>query len=79
MDFGKWIEATGSKPGDVAKACGVVVQTVYRWRDRLRVPHPRHMRSLMAFTRGQVTPLDFVDFGEKDEKADPDPTPSEVA
>ena len=60
MTLQRWFAMTGTAPKWVAEACGVRVQTVYRWRDGNRTPRGRHLAQIMAFTSGAVTPLDFL-------------------
>jgi hypothetical protein len=55
------MELMDVSPNEVARHCGVVVQSVYRWRDHIRIPTPRCMVALMQLTKGQVTLLDFVE------------------
>ena len=44
---------------EFARRIGVDANTVYRWEVGLRYPQ-RHIRKIMAITKGKVTANDFV-------------------
>jgi len=46
---------------EAARDFGVIDQTMRHWAMGRRTPRPKAMRQIMEWSRGYVTPLDFLD------------------
>lgn len=59
MKLSKWLKESKTSVRDLATACNVSTQAVYKWR-RGTVPLPQQMSRLLIATGLQVTANDFV-------------------
>jgi len=59
MKFREWMSESTASPTDAAEAIGVSIRTIYRYLSEERIPDPKEMLLLHAFTEGQVTANDF--------------------
>jgi transcriptional regulator with XRE-family HTH domain len=66
MQLSKYIEKNEMTVAQAARDFGVIDQTMRHWATGRRTPRAKFMRKIMAWSRGYVTPLDFLD-GEHDD------------
>ncbi|MCZ8148499.1 MAG: type II toxin-antitoxin system CcdA family antitoxin [Roseomonas sp.] len=60
MKLDTWLKTTGTKPATLAKACGVNMITIYKWKSGTNMPRPPQLVALAEATGGAVTANDFV-------------------
>jgi transcriptional regulator with XRE-family HTH domain len=65
MRLSKWMEREGVTAAQFAADLGASRDGVHKWMQRQRVPRPEHLRKIYDYTKGAVTPTDFVELGAK--------------
>jgi antitoxin CcdA len=60
MTLAEWLRTHGTKPADLAKACGVNIVTVYKWKNGTSTPRPAQAVAIARATGGAVKANDFL-------------------
>lgn len=64
--LGKLIENKGLKKTQVARACGVSYNTVYKWCRGLRRPKPKQFKMMSKFLNVKIAELYEIVYGGED-------------
>lgn len=68
MRLHEYLAKENKKTSDLARYLSLPHTIVLRWVKGQRIPRPKNMRKIVAYTNGEVMPNDFYQMEEKEDE-----------